>query len=55
MDANTVQSEDIGQLDDFQVIAERARVAAAIAALADRYRELNHEMGRRGSLQWMLR
>jgi len=42
-------------LDDFQVIAERARVADQIAALADRYRALTREMRRRGTLQWMLR
>lgn len=55
MDDYAVASGDVGQLDDFQVIAERAQVAQAIAALADRYRELNQEMTRRGSLQWMLR
>ena len=50
--------EDIGSvsdLDDFQVIAERARVMDALAALTDRYRRLNEEMGRRGTLSWMLR
>jgi hypothetical protein len=55
MDDNTGRPEDTGQLDDFQVIAERAQVAQAIAALTDRYRELNQEMTKRGSLQWMLR
>ena len=55
MDDNTARPEDTGQLDDFQVIAERAQVAQAIAALTDRYRELNQEMTKRGSLQWMLR
>ena len=55
MDDNTARPEDAGQLDDFQVIAERAQVAQAIAALTDRYRELNQEMTKRGSLQWMLR
>jgi hypothetical protein len=54
MGDNTAEPEDTGQLDDFQVIAERAQVAQAIAALADRYRELNQEMIRRGSLRWML-
>jgi hypothetical protein len=49
--------EDIGvsELDDFQVIAERARVMRALAALTDRYRRLNEEMGRRVTLAWMLR
>jgi hypothetical protein len=54
MDDNTARPEDAGQLDDFQVIAERAQVASQIAALTDRYRELNQEMTRRGSLRWML-
>ena len=54
MDDNTVRPEDAGQLDDFEVIAERAQVAQAIAALTDRYRQLNQEMTRRGSLRWML-
>jgi hypothetical protein len=49
-------NEDISvsDLDDFQVIAERVRVMAAFAALTDQYRQLNEEMGRRGTLQWML-
>jgi hypothetical protein len=55
MDDNTARPADVGQLDDFQVIAERAQVASEIAALADRYRELNQDMTRRGSLPWMLR
>src|ERR1700722_7387322 len=33
MDDSAVASGDVGQLDDFQVIAERAQVAQAIAAL----------------------
>ena len=45
----------VTQLDDFEVLAERARVARAIAALTDRYRELNREMSRREALRWMLR
>jgi hypothetical protein len=40
-------------LDDFEVIAERARVAGLIAALTDQYRALNREMTRRGTLRWM--
>ena len=54
MDDNAVRSADIGQLDDFQVIAERIRVMEAIAALTDRYRRLNQEMTRRVTLRWML-
>ena len=54
MDEDTVRSADIGQLDDFQVIAERRRVLEALAALTDRYRRLNHEMARRATLRWML-
>ena len=46
--------EDVRQLDDFQVIAERFRVIEAIAALTDRYRKLNDEMTRRTTLRWML-
>jgi hypothetical protein len=47
-------SDDIGQLDDFEVIAERRRIMATLAALSDRYRRLNQEMGRRVTLRWML-
>jgi hypothetical protein len=43
----------LSRLDDFEVLAERARVANLIAALADQYRALNREMGRRGTLRWM--
>lgn len=42
-------SDDIEQLDDFQVIAERRRVTEMIAALTDRYRKLNGETSRRAS------
>ena len=41
-------------LDDFEVMAERARVAEMLAALTDRYRQLNHEMNRRETLRWMV-
>jgi hypothetical protein len=47
-------SDDVGQLDDFQVIGERQRVTEAIAALADQYRKLTQEMTRRTTLRWML-
>jgi hypothetical protein len=42
-------------LDDFEVMAERARVAEILTALTDRYRQLNQEMNRRETLRWMLR
>ena len=45
---------DVGRMDDFQVIAERQRVMAALAALTDKYRALNHEINRRETLKWML-
>ena len=45
---------DVSRMDDFQVIAERQRVMATLAALTDQYRELNQEIGRRESLRWML-
>ena len=46
---------ELAELDDFEVLAERARVADLLAALTDRYRQLNHEMNRRETLRWMLR
>jgi hypothetical protein len=45
---------DVGRMDDFQVIAERRRVMASLAALTDQYRALNQEVSRRESLRWML-
>lgn len=44
----------VSQLDDFQVIAEWREVSETLAALVDRYRELNKEMGNRVTLRWML-
>jgi hypothetical protein len=44
----------VGEMDDFEVIAERRHVMATLAALTDRYRELNQELQRRESLRWML-
>src|ERR1700722_10273884 len=35
---------DVSRMDDFQVVAERQRVMANLAALTDRYRELNQEI-----------
>jgi hypothetical protein len=45
---------DVSRMDDFQVIAERRQVMATLAALTDRYRQLNQEISRRETLQWML-
>ncbi len=47
--------DDISRLDDFELIAERARLTSVLAALTDRYRQLNHEMNQRKTLRWMLR
>jgi hypothetical protein len=47
-------NEDVSELDDFEVVAERVRVTGAIAALTARYKELNQEMTRRETLRWML-
>jgi hypothetical protein len=46
-------NENVTQMDDFEVIAERQRVMANLAALTDRYRELNQEISRRETLRWM--
>jgi hypothetical protein len=48
------ESRDPSKLDDFQVIAERQRVMANLAALTDQYRALNQEINRRETLKWML-
>jgi len=45
---------DVSRMDDFQVIEERRQVMATLAALTDRYRQLNQEISRRETLQWML-
>jgi hypothetical protein len=45
---------DPSRMDDFQVIAERQRVMANLAALTDQYRALNQEIQRRDTLKWML-
>ena len=47
------EDSGLSGMDDFEVIAERARVAEMIAALTEQYRALNREMGRRGTLRWM--
>ena len=46
--------DDASRMDDFQVVAERRRIMANLAALTDRYRELNHEITTRETLRWML-
>jgi len=48
------ESRDLSRLDDFEVVAERRRIMATLAALTDQYRELNHEINRRETLKWML-
>jgi hypothetical protein len=53
-DEVTNMNDDVSQMDDFQVVAERQRVMAALAALTDQYRALNQELQRRETLQWML-
>jgi hypothetical protein len=45
---------EVAELDDFQVIAERLRVANALTVLTDRYRLINQEMNRRETLRWMV-
>ena len=47
-------SPEVSGMDDFEVIAERQRVMATLAALTDRYRELNREITTRETLRWML-
>ena len=49
-----MDGDDISRLDDFEVIAERQQVIAALAALTDKYRRLNDEMMNRETLRWML-
>ena len=49
------ESDDVGQLDDFEVVEERRRVMVALAGLTDKYRRLNAEMTRRETLRWMVR
>ena len=45
---------DVSRMDDFEVVAERRRVMANLAALTDQYRALNQEIQRRDTLKWML-
>jgi hypothetical protein len=53
-DEQAAGHRDVSRMDDFQVVAERQRVMANLAALTDRYRELNQEVSRRDTLRWML-
>jgi hypothetical protein len=48
------ESDDVSQLDDFEVVEERRRVMVALARLTDEYRRLNAEMTRRETLRWMV-
>jgi hypothetical protein len=43
--------DDVGQLDDLELAAERSRVMTALAGLIDRYRELNREIAKREALR----
>ena len=47
-------SDDVSQLDDFEVVEERRRVMVALARLTDKYRRLNAEMTKRETLRWMV-
>ena len=53
-DEQAAGQRDVSRMDDFQVVAERQRIMANLAALTDRYRELNQEINRRDTLRWML-
>jgi hypothetical protein len=46
--------DEVSQLDDFEVIAERSRVMTALARLTDQYKALNAEMSKRQTLRWMV-
>jgi hypothetical protein len=47
-------SDDVSQLDDFEVVEERRRVMVALARLTDKYKRLNAEMTKRETLRWMV-
>ena len=49
-----MDGDDVSLLDDFEVLAERQRIIAALAALTDKYRRLNSEIAQRETLRWML-
>ena len=44
---------DLSDMDDFEVIEERRRVQTALAFLTSKYKALNDEISRRGTLRWM--
>jgi hypothetical protein len=48
------EAYEVSRMDDFEVIKERQDVMAALASLTERYRRLNYEMARRGTLRWMV-
>ena len=48
------ETDDVSQLDDFEVVEERRRVMVALARLTDKYKQLNGEMTKRETLRWMV-
>ena len=48
------ESDDLSQLDDFELVEERRRVMLALARLTDKCRRLNAEMTKRETLRWMV-
>jgi hypothetical protein len=46
------ESDDFSQLEDAEFFAERRRVMAMIAALADRYKAMNAEFEKRAQRAW---
>jgi hypothetical protein len=48
------ESDDVSQLDDFEVVEERRRVMVALTMLTDKYKLLNAEMTKRETLRWMV-
>ena len=48
------ESDDLSQLDDFELVEERRRVMVALARLTDKHRRLNAEMTKRETLRWMV-
>jgi hypothetical protein len=45
-------NEDISQLADPELLAECARVGAAVETLAERYQALSDEFSRRAAARW---
>ena len=48
------EPDEVGKMDDFEVIEGRRRVKVALAMLTDEYKRLNEEMTRRETLRWMV-